>query len=96
MPKVIEIVSDRMTWHIPLEFVARHRAKYYAEKDTDTTEKEEFDYVMEDDSQEGLDWFINNMDWSDVSAVAKIVRREPEPDEPNLNECDFDIIETDE
>jgi hypothetical protein len=52
-------------WALPKEVVAGDRAKYYANQDVDTTYKEEFDFVMEDD-YEAIDWFRNNMNPEDV------------------------------
>lgn len=57
--------TNGAVWGIPLATVADNRATYYAEKDKDTTYQEEYDYVMSDD-YEGLDWFLNNMNWVDV------------------------------
>ncbi len=54
-------------WGLPLSVVAEDRAKYYAEKDKDTTYQEEYDFVMRDD-YEGRDWFLNNMNAKDVRA----------------------------
>lgn len=81
--KVIEINDAGFVWHVPLRAVADHRARYYAEKDPDTTYQEEFDYVM-DDHGEGLDWFWNNMDFREVADEASLVsvpavKKEPDP-----------------
>src|SRR5271154_2730554 len=52
-------------WALPKEVVAHNRALYYAKKDPETTYKEEFDFIMEDD-YEAKDWFRNNMNPEDV------------------------------
>jgi hypothetical protein len=61
----IRIEEDGYTWLVPLAHVAAHRAKYYAAKDPDTTYQAEYDFVMKDD-YEGVDWFQNNMNLSDL------------------------------
>ena len=81
--KVIMVEEDGYAWHIPLEFIAKHRAAFYAD-DPDTTEAEEVEFVMGDD-YEGVDWFLNNMNWVDVAGVARLVQT-PEPKlEPDLD-----------
>ena len=65
MKKAIQIEKSGHIWRVDMEFVASHRAKHYADKDSDTTYQEEFDYVMGDD-YEAIDWYQNNMDWSDI------------------------------
>lgn len=57
-------LADGEEWAIPLRVVAEDRAKYYAEKDKETTFEEEFKFCMED-SYEGIDWFQNNMSCKD-------------------------------
>jgi len=63
--KVLVIERAGFVWHVDLDFVADHRAKHYAKEDHETTHKDEYDYVM-CDSYEGIDWFENNMNWSDI------------------------------
>lgn len=72
MKKVIQIEDQGFIWHIPLEHIADHRAKYYEKNDKDTTYEEEYNYVM-NDNYEGVDWFLSNMNWSDVAIVAKLM-----------------------
>jgi hypothetical protein len=74
--KVILIKDQGYQWHVPLSAVAKNRAAYYAERDKDTTYQDEFDYVMEDE-YEGLDWFLNNMDFCDVADDAVLVVTPP-------------------
>ena len=64
------------SWAVPLHFVADNRAKYYAAKDKDTTYEEEYAYVMEDE-YEGVDWFHNNMNPSDLKDHFKLVDEAP-------------------
>lgn len=69
MAKVIELhMESGRFYHVPLEQVAKHRAEYYAQKDTDTTFEDEMDFVMTDD-YEGIDWYQNNMDPDEVKAT---------------------------
>jgi hypothetical protein len=56
---------DGSTWRVPARVVAESRARYYAEKDPDTTYDEEFAYTLGDD-YEISDWFFNNMNPEDV------------------------------
>ena len=83
MKKVIEILKGGFVWHIDLEYVADNRAKYYAEKDKETTYQDEYDFVMEDDYQ-GIDWYQNNMDFEDVPFDRRRLVSSPKtPDSPN-------------
>jgi len=72
--KIIELkFEDGEIWQIPLEFVAKHRAKYYeSKKEDDFNLQEEIDFVMNDD-YEGHDWLQNNMDFEDFNEVVKII-----------------------
>lgn len=93
--KVIRIDDSGYIWDVPLEVIAKHRADYYAKLDKNTSFQEEFDYVMDDD-YEGLDWFLNNMDFEDVEKDAIFVQA-PEPlKKPRINtaECECGIINT--
>jgi len=72
--KVILCSTPTGQYHIPLQNVAEHRADYYVcevdgnEKGSDEW-KEEVEWVMED-KFEGIDWLINNTNWSDWTDVA--------------------------
>ena len=67
---------DLSKWDIPADFIAKDRAKYYADKESknDLTwakiYNEEYEYTMEDD-YELKDWLSNNMNWKDVKDIAK-------------------------
>lgn len=74
MTKVIEVKQAGYTWHIPLRQIAKHRAEYYLNKHSDeTTYDEEVQHVMEDDF-EGVDWFQNNMNLSDLPCPPRITK----------------------
>lgn len=81
-------------WLIDLAFVADHRAKHYAANDPDTTYQDEYDFVMGDD-YEGIDWYQNNMNWSDIPDDKKRLTQSPHISSPDdLEEydgMDFDI-----
>jgi hypothetical protein len=91
MTKTIQIDDNGHTWHVPMQFIAEHRAKYYADKDPDTTFQEEVDYVMTDDC-EGIDWLVNNMDFADYASAAVKVKT-PTVLEPSSS-ADMSIIDT--
>jgi hypothetical protein len=80
--KMIEINDNGHVWHVPLLKVAEHRADHYAD-DPDSTRQEEIDFVMSDDF-EGIDWFANNMNFSEVAEFAKKIVT------PEVTEPDFD------
>lgn len=82
MNKNLVLVYDNgAKWAIPVHNIADDRAKYYAEKDKDTTYQEEYDYVMRD-NYEAQDWFFNNMNWEDIKDVAFEINP-PRPFDPS-------------
>jgi hypothetical protein len=70
--KTFKIEQDGHTWIFPASAVADNRAKYYAENDPDTTYAEEFEFTMSDNF-ELRDWFLNNMNFSDVASGATYI-----------------------
>jgi hypothetical protein len=75
MGKVIELqFKDGEVWQIPFEFVAKHRADYYGNKESHGPKErqEEIDFVMNDD-YEGHDWLKNNMEYGDFKEVVNII-----------------------
>jgi len=77
--------SDRKRYAIPIELIAKHRAKYYAKKDSerglgryDIIYAEELAYAMDDD-YELIDWASNNMNWKDVKDRAALLETKIEP-----------------
>lgn len=89
--KLIEITDNGYVWHVPLHIVADNRARYYASKEGEGNYQDEYDYVV-DDNYEAIDWFQGNMDWSDVSDKAILVKQNI-PLEPDLGEAELKIIE---
>lgn len=73
--------SDGKVFDIPAEFIAKARAKYYAEVDARRGEdytrvyNDELKWGLEDDS-EVIDWAFNNMDWIDVRVQAVLIEHE--------------------
>lgn len=66
--------NENEIWKFPASIVADNRAKYYSERDKDTTYEEEYEFTMSDES-ELIDWMMNNMDWCDVSSQSIFVSR---------------------
>lgn len=62
-------MNDGTRWDVPAEVIARSRAKYYSDTDTEITYDEEFSFTMEDDF-ELRDWAANSMNWADVKPFA--------------------------
>lgn len=64
-------------WVVPIDIIAKHRAKYYAGReespeDHDRVYEEEYTFTMED-SLEVHDWAPNNMNWTDVKEHAVFI-----------------------
>jgi hypothetical protein len=93
MGKFLYITTEnKYVYRVPAEVVADNRAKYYAEKDSDTTYQEEYDYTLSDD-YELLDWFSGNMNWEDVGDKFELIEQ-PEKDIPVLGQDEVEIRET--
>lgn len=86
--KVLRVEQNGWVWEVPAKLIAENRAKYYAEKDRDTTYEEEYEYTI-NSNEELYDWYMNNMDWDDVSDEAELVERPEEPQGPDWSE-DFE------
>lgn len=82
MKKILILVYENgAKWAIPVHEIADNRAKYYAEKDKNTTYQEEYDFVMKDD-YEPSDWFFNQMNWEDLNGTAFEINP-PRPFDPS-------------
>lgn len=72
-------MPDESQWAVPVEFIARHRADYYATKEYegDLAESLRDDTLplFECDDSAIQDWAANNMNWSDVQCVAVQVEK---------------------
>jgi hypothetical protein len=93
--KVIKVtVRDGREYIIPVSVIADIRAKYYTEKDSDTTYEDEFNHVMEDD-YEAIDWYRNNMNPDEVLDHVRLIKEAtPVPFEDLEDEdCTHEILE---
>jgi hypothetical protein len=66
-------MSDHSVWQIPASVIAENRARYFAERDPDTTYEEELEYTLSDDA-ELLDWVSGNYNWEDLEADAMMIK----------------------
>jgi hypothetical protein len=82
MSKVLEISKGGYKFHVDLHAVAHDRADYYGKNDPDpdydTTYKAEYEFTSTD-TAEAIDWFENNMNWSEIADEHKRVAEYPEP-----------------
>ena len=76
MKFLVVTMPDNSRWAISTKFIAKHRVRYYAKRDSemegndyDKTFDIEFAYTLEDD-YELVDWASNNMYWKDIADVA--------------------------
>lgn len=83
MKYLVVTMPDHSRWRIPVQFIAEHRARFYVEHDRDLTIFDDEVAFCLSDEYELKDWASNNMNWSDVIAVADRI-----PDEPV--ECDYE------
>lgn len=93
--------EDQSVWRLPLEIVARNKAEYYHERDSQTTAgniyEDEYNFVMTDDF-EGIDWMQNAMEWDEISDHLELVESAPVDDRRSLEfpNMDSEIKESDE
>lgn len=78
-------MPDDLTYGVPVELIARHRAEYYANKeyDGDIAESLRDDTIplFESDDFEIRDWASNNMNWSEVKDSAITLKKKVGEDE---------------
>jgi hypothetical protein len=93
--------TDRRTYKIPAEIIARTRAYYYACNvdgfDTNSEEyKKEYEYSLSDNS-ELIDWAYNNINWEDIKEFAEEVTIPPSVDyDKGWSNADMQIEEIEE
>lgn len=87
--KYFRVKDGGYSWVFPAHLVAKNRAEYYAKNDPDTTYQEEYEFTMSDD-YELKDWFLNNMNWSDVSKKATL-EEQPFKLCPDLSEAEVEL-----
>ena len=69
-------MEDGSKWAVPVRFIAEHRAKYFAEKDGVSIAEslnEDTAPLFDSDDYEIHDWAANNLNFSDVKDVAKMI-----------------------
>lgn len=89
---------------IPLHFIAKHRAEYYVESDIkcgdlreefrDKEIQEEIDFIVNEDTYEGISWLQNNFNWNEIKDIAvKLTSSKEYNYEEEFFNADFDVIE---
>ena len=76
-------MPDGSTWAVPVEVIARDRAKHYAHEfggDIDRSYAEDTIPLFESDDYEIEDWAANNMNWEDIQGTAVRVSEPPDVD----------------
>ena len=72
-------MPDQSVWEVPVIRIAEHRSKLLADsEDPEVIHQfmmEDTVPLFEEDDYEIEDWAANNMNWSDVSDVAKMVTK---------------------
>lgn len=98
MTKVLRIEEGGYVWVIPAEKIAENRADYYADLESqrgtgayDLVYQEEFEETMADD-EELREWYLSNMDYSDVQEFSRLIFSPVPPKHPTFHrEVDTDI-----
>lgn len=69
-------MPDGSRWAVPLMAIATHRARYYAHEfggdEARSLEEDTAQLFLEDDFNVA-DWARGNMNWSDVSTIARLI-----------------------
>jgi hypothetical protein len=76
-------MPDGSNWIVPIQIIADHRAKYYAEHDGisfDESLNNDTIPLFEDDTYNIHDWAANNMNWKDVKDHAVKCKDDKEVD----------------
>ncbi len=80
-------MPDGSVWSVPIMEIALNRACWYADEFNDDMKvslQEHTIPLFESDHYEIIDWFKNNMNWSDVSHLSRLII-----DPPNVNYNDL-------
>lgn len=75
--------KDGSVWGVPVDVIARDRAKHYASEfdgDVERSLAEDTLPLFADEPYEVQDWAANNMNWCDVAAHARKLKDAPPPD----------------
>lgn len=76
-------MNDGSEWGVPVELIARDRAKHYSHEfdgDVEKSLSEDTNPLFEDDAYEIQDWAVNNMNWSDFKGHQIRIKEASEPD----------------
>ncbi len=76
-------MPDGSKWGVPVEIIARHRAKNYADEFGDDVERslaEDTIPLFESSDYEIEDWAVNNMNWEDFDGHQVKLEDAPPPD----------------
>ena len=83
-------------WSVPIMEIALNRALWYADEFNDDMKvslKEDTIPLFESSHYDIIDWFKNNMHWSDVSHQSRLVVDPPEVDYSVLvGEAEIEVI----
>lgn len=74
---LVTTMPDGSEWAVPVEVIARNRAREYADEfggDIERSLSEDTVPMFSDDDYEITDWAQNNMNWSDVERFAVCVK----------------------
>lgn len=77
-------MPNGVTYGVPVEVIARHRAEVYKDEFNDDLAeslREDTIPLFESDNYEIRDWAANNMNWSDVKDLAIVIKNNTPPDE---------------
>lgn len=89
--KVIRVQDGDFVWEFDASLIANHRAIYYYDEDGTSSYKEKYDYTI-NNNYELIDWFINNMSWSQVSKFARIIEQ-PFKIRPSPETWELEVVE---
>lgn len=76
-------VKDGSVWGVPVEFIARNRAAFYASEFNGSLERsliEDTVPLFLDSDYSISDWALNNMKWSDFDGHQVKIKDAPPPD----------------
>ena len=76
-------MPDGTKWAVPVTYIARHRAKHYADEfdnDLERSLAEDTRLLFEDSDYEVEDWAVGSFNWKDVEPFAFKIEDSPKPD----------------
>lgn len=90
MRMIVLAMPDGSQYGVPVDVVARDRAKHYASEfdgDVERSLAEDTGPLFESSEYDIHDWAANNMNWSDVSAHARKLRDAQPPTKSDFQEA---------